>query len=192
MSPPFFIGEIMSHKESHKTSNPVAPILPEQQPVVTLAQAKAQLGIVDDTSQDAHIGLLMDVATELAETYTNRLFTVMRAEVLSIERQKFYLPYGEVGSVDTVVVTGDGSDVAFTFEPISQILTLDDYFDCSQQVKVTYSAGYLVPPKSATMGVLMLISTLYENREDEVAGLSVSSVTLTSRQILNAIKIMEA
>ena len=157
--------------------------------VVTLAQAKAQLNIVDSDIDNDHINLLIGVATERAQDYTNRLLSVGVMELITNGARQLYLPKGEVEAVTTAQVTSDQSDVDFTFEPISQILAFSDDVDVNQDIKITYSAGYVTPPKSAVMGVLMILASLDLNREDESSGGSISKISLNSEKLLDQIRI---
>lgn len=160
--------------------------------IVTMAQAKGQLNILvadDDGTDDAHIQLLIDTAVELSEKYTGRLFSTGTVELLVKNKKSFYLPYGEVESITSAVVTGDSSNAEYSFNPISQIFTFDDKVDISKDIAITYNAGYVKPPNAAIMGSLMLLSSLWENREDTVTGVSVDDIPLNSMSILDSIKL---
>jgi len=158
--------------------------------VVSLDEAKNQLNIIDDTSEDDHVTLLIESATRLAQKYTGRLLSLSNAELVITGKQKFFMPFGEVEDITTAKVAGD--PVNFTFEPISQILTITDTLLDTDEVKVTFDAGYKdgKAPFEAKMGVLMMLSSLYENREDTVEG-SVSNIPLNSTRILDAIKLVD-
>lgn len=160
--------------------------------IVSLAQAKRQLNIIDNTEDDEHIQLLIDVCSELAEGYTKRMLSTGVVDLIISGKKSFFLPYGEATEDNTAIVaTVTGDPVTFVFEPISQVFTLDDgqEITTTDEVKLTYSAGYKTVPNSVKMGVLMMISTLYENREDNVVGLSVNDIPLNSMTILNKVKI---
>ena len=160
--------------------------------VVTLKQAKNQLNMIageDDGEDDDHIQLLIDTAVELSEKYTRRLFSVETVELSLKNVRQFYLPLGEVESITSAVVTGDSSSAGFSFNPISQIFKFDDNFDISKEVTITYNAGYKKPPNAAIMGAMMLLASLWENREDTVTGLTVSDIPLNSTAILDSIKL---
>lgn len=158
--------------------------------VVTLDEAKSQLNIIDDTDEDTHIELLIGAATKLAQKYTGRLLSVGTVEILVSGVDVVTLPYGEVETITSATVTGD--DVNFIFEPISQELLFTDVLDESAKVKVTFDAGYTDDkvPFEAKMGVLMLISSLYENREDSATA-TVNDIPLNSTAILDSIKLVE-
>tara|TARA_R110002049_G_scaffold81910_3_gene208303 strand:+ start:1001 stop:1522 length:522 start_codon:yes stop_codon:yes gene_type:complete len=158
--------------------------------VVTLAQSKNQLNIVDDEGlDDDHIQLLIDTAVELSEKYTRRLFTVETVELLTQNKQSFFLPLGEVETVTSAKFASDDSDVGFTFNAISQIFTFDDNVDTTKEIKITYTAGYTKPARAAIMGSMMLISSMWENREDTITGMTVADIPLNSTAILDSIKL---
>lgn len=158
--------------------------------VVTLEEAKRQLNIVDNDADDIHIQLLIDVSTDLAQRYTRRMFSKGIVELVISGEQSLILPYGEVTD-DNVAITAKvtGDDVGFNFEEISQTLTFDDgAIESTDRVIVEFEAGYANNdvPKAIKMGILMIISSLYENREDTVVGLSVNDIPLSSTSLLDA------
>ena len=159
--------------------------------VVTLDEAKRQLNILDDSEHDLHIQMLIAGASDLAEGYTNRMLSEGVVNLVITGKQEFFLPYGEATEDAVPIVATVASDpISFSFDPISQIFTIDDgQIKSTDKVTLTYSAGYKVAPNAAKLGVLMLISTLFMNREDSIVGLSVSDIPLGSRQILDRIKL---
>lgn len=159
--------------------------------IVTLNDAKRQLNIIDNTDDDLHIQLLIDAAIGLAETFTNRMLSSGVVDLVITGKNKFYLPYGEVTEVNTPIVATVTSDpVEFTFNPISQVITITDEILSTDEVMVTYDAGYAHGdvPKKAVMGILMLIASMWENRENNSES-SVNEIPLNSQQLLGSIKI---
>lgn len=159
--------------------------------IVSLAEAKHQLNIIDNDDDDTHIQLLIDACSELAEGYTKRMLSSGIVDLIISGRQSFFLPYGEATEEENAIVaTADGDPITFEFEPISQTLTIDDgQISPTDKVKITYSAGYKTVPNSVKMGVLMMIDTLFNNRGDTVVGLTVADIPLNSMAILNKVKI---
>tara|TARA_R110000744_G_scaffold380568_1_gene503255 strand:- start:34978 stop:35505 length:528 start_codon:yes stop_codon:yes gene_type:complete len=160
--------------------------------VVTLGQAKNQLNIIDGEDEgldDDHIQLLVDTAVELSEKYTRRLFTVETVELLVQNKRSFFLPLGEVETVTSAKLVNGDSDVEFTFSPISQILTFADDADITSEIKITYNAGYAKPARAAILGSMMLLSSMWENREDTITGMTVADIPLNSTAILDSIKL---
>lgn len=163
----------------------------EQLSIVTMAEAKGQLNIIDSNDDDAHIQLLIDSCSELAEGYTKRLLSQGVVELVFFGKISVRLPYGEATEEDTpIVATVAGDPISFEFDDISQMLTITDAnVRSTDKVKVTYSAGYKKVPNSVKLGVLMMISSVYENREDSVAGLTVENIPLNSMAILNRVRL---
>ena len=167
--------------------------------IVSLAEAKNQLNIIDtgdidiDDQINDHVNLLISVASSLAQKYTNRLLSKGVIDLLVYGETSFYLPYGDVTEDNNVIVAAVGADAkTFVFEPISQIFTFDEgQVSSFDTMKITYDAGYADDyiPYPVKMGVLMLISTLFENREDTVVGMSVNEIPLGSKQLLDSVKL---
>ena len=160
--------------------------------IVKLSEAKRQLNEQFNDDNDTHIQMLIDIASDLAQSYTNRLLSTGVIELVVSGKKSFFLPYGEATEdITPIVATVTDDPVTFDFEPISQIFTFDDgVINSTDRVKLTYDAGYAsgkVPP-SVKMGVLMLISTLYEWRED-YADVSVNNIPIGSTQLLDSVKI---
>lgn len=167
-----------------------------QQPlqIVSLAEAKRQLNIVDSSEDDAHIQLLIDACSELAEGYTNRMLSEGTVNLVT-SISTLFLPYGEVTEDESpIVVTSDGVELDYEFNQVSQILTIENKWPASPSTEksITYSAGYKMAPNCAKLGVLMMISSMFENRENTVVGLSTNDIPLNSMAILDKIKIQGA
>lgn len=160
--------------------------------IVSLAQAKGQLNIIDYDDDDQHIQLLIDVCGDLAEGYTNRMLSTGTVTSTSTGSYLFFLPYGEVvnSEENPIVATVNDEAINFEFDEISQRMKITDTSVCiDDEVTITYQAGYGKAPNAAKMGVLMLLSSLYNNREDSVTGLTVADIPLDSTKILDRIKI---
>jgi len=161
----------------------------EKKSAVTLDQAKHQLNIIDDEGEDnSHIQLLVDASTNLAEKYTKRLFSKSEVLLSVTGKSFFFLPYGEVEGVSSVTVNGE-EFTQYSFNTISQIFQFDEGVDIHQDFVITYEAGYIKLPEEGVMGILMLVNSLWENREDTVTGLTVSDIPLNSTAILDSIKL---
>ena len=98
------------------------------------------------------------------------------------------MPDGEVEGVSSVTANGEPF-TQYTFNPISQIFQFDIGVDIYQDFVINYEAGYVTLPDEGVMGILMLVSSLWENREDTVTGLSVADIPLNSVSILDSIKL---
>lgn len=153
--------------------------------IVTLTEAKRQLNIMD-TEHDNHIDLLIEAASGLAESYTRRLITKATVTLVT-DKCTTILPFGEVESITSVKV--NDVDVDYVFNPIRQRVSLVN--PVSDEITIVYDAGYASGkvPKNVKMGILMIISSLFENREDSVTGVSVNDISLNSLAILDSVKL---
>jgi len=160
----------------------------QQVDIVSLADAKAQLNIIDDDSENEHIQSLIDGATNLAERYTNRIFSSGTVEAL-LGKGSYFIPLGKAESVS--VLDADGGSVNYSFNVISQKLVIHDNV-IPESLTATFNILGLTQHESsiAALGIKMLISSMYENREDTVT-MSVSDIPLNSVSILDAIKLPE-
>ena len=157
--------------------------------VVSLNQAKRQLNIIDDDEDDTHIQLLIDSATDLTQKYANRLLSIGNVDCVIQGKSALYLYGGEVQNINSVTYRDGGEDAPYTFDDISQIFSLEAEADLTKEIVINYDVGYSEVPAMATMGALMIISSLYENRENTVTGVSVADIPLDSMKILDAIRI---
>lgn len=160
--------------------------------VVTLDEARGQLNLLPSENDfDTHIQILIEACSELAEAYTRRRLSRCVILLLSESGEDgndFKLPFGEVNNDDIVSVKDqEGNDVTYTFNEISQRIVLDKLTD----VTIEYSAGYEDAniPSKAKLGILSMLNTFFNHREDFIAGLSVEEVPITSTKILDAIKL---
>lgn len=164
----------------------------QQLDFITLKMAKRQLNIIDDDTDDLHITLLAETAMRLAEKATKRLLS--RGDVtLSVKGvYSFFLPYGETDSITSCQVNGE--DIGFDYDDVSgrinidrSAVTGDDY------IRIVYTTGYEQGevPKPIVMGALALISTLYEIREDVIAGMTDIELPLGSRTLFDSYKLSE-
>lgn len=154
--------------------------------VITLDEAKRQCRILpDDNLDDDDLTHLISVCTELAQTYTHRLLT--QGEVIcEVEESvtEIQLPWGNASSVKSVTV--DGIDVSdYTFSPVTQKVK---FSSSVSNVVVTYLAGYAEVPTKVKHGILMMISTFYNNRDDFISGMTIEEIPTTSRKILDSVR----
>jgi uncharacterized phiE125 gp8 family phage protein len=164
---------------------------PTEEPV-TLPEAKEHLRIIDDTSQDTKISSLITVAREWCEEFTCRSLVstifdltldcfpdecggeirLPRSKVQSVQSVKYY-------DTDGTLQTMDAADyfAALAGEPGRIVPALNTFWpvtrDLPEQVIVRFTAGYGDAddvPKAIKQAMLLLIGSMYENREDEVTG----------------------
>lgn len=159
--------------------------------LVTLAEAKRQCRIDPSfTLDDDDLTNIALVCTELAQSYTKRLLTVGSVTIEVEENATtIQLPWGNATTIDEVLLD-DTATTDFTFSPITQKLKITSGVVFSN-VKVTYTAGYSVLPVKVKQGILVMISTMYNHREDVATGTTVEELPLTARRLLDSVKYYE-
>lgn len=162
----------------------------QQEPlqIVSIDQAKAQLNIIDDESEDEYLQSLIDGATNLAERYTNRILSSGTVE-MSVGKGTYFMPLGTTESITSAKV-GDEA-VNYSFNAISQRIKIHDDVE-PESVAVTFDVVALSDHEVsiASLGIKMLVSSLYENREDTITMVA-NDIPLNSTSILDAIKLSE-
>ena len=159
-------------------------VTPPEEPAVDVATAKAYLR-VSGTDEDALITTLIEAATHEVETYTGRAL-VTRTLAVTLTRHdggSFYLPLVPVASVASV--QRDGEDVDFTL--LGDTLV----FPSGHDVTITYDAGYGAAgdvPALARLGVLRILATLYDKREDVLSEVTVTELGRDTFDRLNPLR----
>lgn len=154
---------------------------------VTLAEAKNQLNILaSETDDDTHIQTLLNGAVSIAEKYTGRFFRVATVKLKVFENGYFDLPYYDVIDVLTVKDQG-GVDVSYTYDAFSKQINITGVFD--SHCIVTYTVGQETPDDIVKMAVLRVLSDLYVNREDNIAGASLNTISVGAYSYLDSVKL---
>lgn len=154
--------------------------------LITLDEAKRQCRLLpSDTLDDDDLTHLIAVCTDLAQTYTHRLLTpgVIVAESETYSRS-IMLPWGNVTAIDEVLLDGE-SYTDYEFSDVTQKLTIPDAYS---KVRITYQAGYTVLPARVKQGILMMISTFFNTRDDLIPGLSFTEVPMNCRACLDSVR----
>lgn len=154
---------------------------------LSVAEAKDHLNIIDNTDDDNYIRTLVDAAQELVEKGTNRLLSLSTVSVECTYRdKKFFLPYGEITSITSC--QSDGVDVGYKFYDISQRIFLTDLLSRDSDIQIVYEAGYESVPKSLKHAAMLLVSNMYEYREDAVEA-SLQSAPVASKTLMDAYRL---
>jgi uncharacterized phiE125 gp8 family phage protein len=169
----------------------------------TIDEAKAHIqGLEGITDYDAYISSLITVAREMAEAYTWRCITASTFELrLNSFDDIVKLPYPPAISVDSITYA-DTDDA-------EQTMSADDYsinnwdepgkvhFDLQPStnskvgnIKITYKAGYTDVPVSIKQAILMMVRTLYDNRED-MNNRTITELPFTSKDLLKPYRCFE-
>jgi len=155
--------------------------------VVTLEEAKRQCRVMStDTIDDDDLNHLKLVAAELAQVYTHRLLTpgTIVAESNEYIRGGVMLPWGGVTSITEVLLDGEVY-TDFEFSPVTQKVTIPDTYN---NIRITYDAGYTEVPARVKQGILMMISTFFNTRDDIIPGMDFNEVPLNSRAALDSVR----
>jgi uncharacterized phiE125 gp8 family phage protein len=144
---------------------------PTTQPV-TIEEAKSFCRILTN-DDDAIISLLIDAATDYAQNVTGRqLCTATYEIVVGGERSPLRLPKAPLKAIMSVICNGVDLDYSLHYDYDVAFIE----FSATDDVTITYECGYDVIPASLKAWCLNKVSTLYENREGIVVGLSVAEV----------------
>jgi len=166
--------------------NLVQTIAPDNEPL-SLDDAKTFMHILED-DEDELITSMTVGAREYAENYTNRQFEIATYELITDRLfQGLTIPKSPVTEIVSVeYMDSDG---------VYQTLSTDDYYsyvdygatklefssfpsykDDKRAIKITFKAGYTTVPSSIVSYLKVLVSTMYENREQYVLGVSIETM----------------
>lgn len=165
---------------------------------VTLAQARTHLRITPYGDPLAHPDddyistFLIPSATAWVEQYIDRALITQTVELAINEfTERVYLPLGNVQSVTTVKALVDGVETTVS----TDVYGLNDYSQSAylylkneqvwpdidsvdNAVKVRYVVGYLSVPAPIISAIYLLIGHLYENRQQNVSGVSLTELPM--------------
>jgi uncharacterized phiE125 gp8 family phage protein len=176
---------------------------------VTLAQARSHLRLVpygdpaihpdDDYIED----ILIPSATLWVEQYLDRALVSQTVELALNEfTDRVYLPLGAVQSVTSVKALVDGIEETVS----TSVYALNDYaaspylyLKLDQEwpetdavdnaIKIRYVAGYSSVPVLILSAIYLIIGHLYENRQQNVIGLTVNELPLGVYSLLQPYRI---
>ena len=160
---------------------------------VTLDVAKSQCRLMQSfTLDDGYIDGLILAAASTAQEYLHWLTSP--AQVKQFSAVSGVIPlYGRfIKTIDEVTATDVSGEVVtltsddYSYNDVTEEITITGYTD----INVTYSGGPTTDelPHIVVQGILMLISTMYNNREDLITGLSVEKMPLTSEKLLSKVR----
>lgn len=169
------------------------------QDVVTVAsmeEVKAQCRLMPSFAlDDPRLVILLATATELAQTYTNKLLSLGSVAAVCDNYRNQVLLWGgnvtEITSVTCYDVFGTEltiEDDGYRFDEITQSIYIDSTYNNCANFKITYLCGYTDVPTSVKQGVLLLVATMYNSTEDYLVGLTHESLPYTSVALFNSVK----
>ena len=166
---------------------------------VTLTEAKEHLG-VSGSDDDSYIPALITAARHRAELYTQRYIEAQTWDYTldKFPSREFELPINPITSITSVKYFDsdqveqtlssanyelDSTSTVARLRPISSEnwpATYDQY----NAVTIRIVGGYATTPLAISQAILMIIGTLYNDREDTIVGASVADVGLPSQRLL--------
>ena len=164
--------------------------------LVTLPEAKSQCHVTPSNSrEDDYISMLILAAASTAQEYLN--WMVSEGIVKQYAAEGGYLSlYGKYVTAITEVTATDATgelvtlvvDDGYTYNSITEEVYVSDtdYYD----IYISYACGATEDDLPATVkhAVLMIISTMFNNREDFITGLSVEKMPMTSMKLLERVR----
>ena len=163
--------------------------------IVTLTEAKNYIR-VETTADDTLLATIISTAHAWCENYLSRDIIAKNRTVYykMVDQSRTYfqeddqafiqLPFAPVASISSVTSEGSNADYEVKGVGSDQILLNESP---AKDVKVTYITQGLSDDE-IKMAILMLSSTLYDNRSDFITGSIVSSIPMGVRVILNPFK----
>lgn len=164
--------------------------------MLTLTEVKAHLR-VDHDHEDTLINSLIEPSYQFAEEYTGRsVLPVQKVLNLDNFQSLIELPVIPVVSIENITYNDtDGALQTLTeyyLDLREQRATLqaaqnesfpgtDETFE---NVTITYSVGYSVIPSVINQAVLLIIGSLYEQRENHIIGVPISKVPVAAEYLL--------
>ena len=143
------------------------------------------------TGDDTLIDTLVDEVTELAQEYTQRSFInrTLIAEWDSVRGDGIILPYGQVQSITTVeTIDTTGAATALTSDDY-EFINGKIYIHTHYGLRVTYVSGYGATvadvPAAIKLAVKKAVLDQYDNRENQVVGDNVDTLSSDTFFILN-------
>lgn len=128
-------------------------------------------------------------AYDMAEGFLNTyLSKVLLDASLDEWEPKIFLPWGEAQEPESITALGvDGSreEVDFTYNPIEESVVIGSEFMNHRDFQFSYEAGLTVVPDTIKVACLMIIGTLYKNRENNITGTQTAEVPLPAQVLLS-------
>ena len=158
--------------------------------ILTLDEAKNQLNIVDFDDDNDYIISLIQVASDICERATNRLFSkCLVSGQFAVSETSSYLPFSPINSLVSVMV---GEElITYEFNEYSEVLTVTDAtVDQFSNVTVTFNAGYPADevPHMVKQACKIIVADLYANRES-IIGEKMTEVPMGALQLLKTTKL---
>ncbi len=183
---------------------------PDYTEIITISEAKAHLR-VSGSSDDSYITTLINVAGKLSESYSGLSFVSqerrIKLDTFPCDDGEIIVPYGPVQTIDEFTyIDSDGvspsmvPNTAYRLASHSELARLESIHGWPSTetrfnaVTIEYTAGYNNVggpelPMTIKQAMLLQIGAMYENRQDEVIGTTPATLTMSSRMLLDTVKV---
>lgn len=160
----------------------IVVVTPAAAEPITAAEANNQLRIADGDDDD-HRDMLISIARDKAEKYCNRYFTEQTIKIVfdgGFDVNKIDLPFPDLASVSSITYidseNAQQTVTGYTLYPDEQVIYPDDSFPTgAKSYTVEVVTGVPAEYGGAKIGILMLLTDLYELRNESVIGFSVAN-----------------
>ena len=160
---------------------------------VTLAEAKSQCRLMPSfVLDDDYISALILASADASQEYLHWMVSTGTVKQYSEAGGSLKL-YGRFITAITEItaINYAGVEVTlavdddYTYNDVTDEVTIDA--SLYSDINITYACGADVSdlPGSVKQGILMMISTMYNNREDFITGLTVAKMPMTSKNLLS-------
>jgi len=168
----------------------------ESEPL-TLAEVQTHLKVdCFDTAENEYINSLIVTARKMAESHINQLIGLQEwalyQDDLSYYTPISKLPVTEITSVKykdstgSMVATTDYQSDLIGLPAAIEFETLPTLYDKGfNKVEILFKAGMTDIPSPIKSAMLLIIGSLYENRQDEITGTIISEIPTGSKYLLS-------
>lgn len=142
-----------------------------------------------DQTEESILEQYRDAAINVAEHIMNRSIGPAKIHAsFSRYKARFVVPMGEVKSIDAITAYRDGAEIPVTNFRLNlvsdEVILNSEYSDC-EDFHVIANVGWTAfeVPKGIIQGLLQLIATFYEQREDQSFGVSGTEIPFSHRYL---------
>ncbi|EKD9324321.1 phage gp6-like head-tail connector protein [Vibrio vulnificus] len=150
-----------------------------------------------DPHEDGLLEVYRLAAIDVAEQLTNRAIGVQSVQAtFDSYKARTYLPFGTIRSIASVTAMSDNDIIQlpesdYRLNPVSNEIVINSKHSKLTEFIVSYEVGYEVSeiPHALKIGMLKLIATWFENREDVSNGVSVAEIPFNHQYCFNLYRI---
>lgn len=177
----------------------------DQDTIITVADLKAHMRVTH-TQEDTLIILLRSAAISWVEEYCNIKLGSYTARGYLTAFHNSYIPIGPVTAISEVKYQTTSDKTYANLDTLDAGLWYTDeiskpariafrdypslYEYALTPVVVTFTAGYTVMPVPVTQAIRLLVSHMYENRQEEVVGTITTRLKFGLEALLNPFRVI--